>query len=933
MPKSELGDFLTKGALQPVREVSVSAWVEHAPFAFWLIESLRPKTVVELGTHTGFSFFAMCQAAETSGLDTKLIAVDTWSGDEHAGFYGESVWHSVRSIATRDYAERTELLRMTFDEARPRFAPGSIDLLHVDGRHYYDDAKHDIESWLPALSDRGVVIVHDIAERTGDFGVHLVWDELVKRFDTFSFEHEHGLGLIVVGENAPAVVRRLTQVDQTTADLIRSTYEALGRGVRFGAEITMAEDREADTHREGLSTLTAVDSDTVAKDGASVSSRQGEWRELVTPLDLVRKVARRWTRRNRSAAASAPGQTPIDPPLVEGPQTPEPAHTGLTEPITFQDDQIDLLANGNPFPLIPDDDPLRVLFDPRWYARQRPEVTGTESELFDDWIRVGSFSGIGPHPLFDAEWYLSENPDLPRGQLEAFDAARHFVHHGYREGRSPHPLFDLPYYLEVHPEVGVFGLNPLLHYLEVGDSNGFWPNRFVDPRFYRSRTATGGNSCMHLAEFADRYVSPSELFDSEWYLETYLDARQSSLHPLLVHIRGGHDRPTSPEDPRVLTAVQALDDRWPSLRQLRTFRGQGPGRINLVTDSLSADSLFGGVATAVILAALWSRASGREVRVITRSGTAEPEACRAILALAGIELPGNPEFVRHGAVERDVIDVVEDDLWLTTSWWTSAAVRASVDPERVVYLLQEDERAFYEAGDSSVRAWQEMTREEGFTVVNSRRLLDHLVASGAANLAKSGVSFDASFATFSMIDRVSKGDRRVLAFYSRPNHPRNLWALGLDILRTAFDRGELDPKDWEVHFMGAGTPAISISGVRVINHSTLPWSDYASLLGRVDVGLSLMATPHTSYPPLDMLAAGALVVTNSWPGKDHLDAYGDRLLVAPPNRDALVEALTTAADRVMANERSHETPAVLTRTWSEQLDDVVAQLIRRYGRV
>lgn len=955
---AELGQFLSEASLKPIREVSVSAWVEHGPFALWLVDTLRPETVVELGSHTGYSFFAMCQAAAEAGLPTQLYAVDTWAGDEHAGFYGEEIYASVKEIAERDYPGNAHLVRKTFDDARPDFADGSVDLLHVDGRHFYEDAKHDIETYLSTLSDRGVLIVHDIAEYEGGFGVHRVWDELVTRFDTFGFRHGHGLGVVSVGDKVPAAIRELTQLpaDSDGAELVRGIYSRLGAAVTLTLSDARADERwfrigqleaekesmqaefeaaqaeiaelERDKARDKATAARQLDSLTEQAAGLRRRAVAGDADRMAlaaerargdhlhtTPIGEVEKeLLRRAAGKVRRTAGGVARKFRKDEPA--------PQVDGPAEPPVL------------PFPDIPEDDPLRTLFDPQWYRSQRPEAEGTEDELFDDWLRVGSARGIDPHPLFDAEWYLDQNPELRRANLVGYDVARHFGHHGYREGRSPHPLFDISYYTENHPEVLALGLNPLLHYLEYGDAGGFRPNPFLDPNWYRARAAISGNAAIHLLLEAERTLSPSKEFDAEWYLETYADAGTSEEHPLLVHLRAGHtERAAAPEDPRARSVHRILEDLWPQCRPLRTIRGSGPGRVTLVTDSLGSDSLFGGVATSLILAALWANESGRPLRVLTRNGGPKPEACRAILEMAGIPLSGNPEFVRHPPMGRDLVDVVPEDLWLTTSWWTTASVRQSVDPNRVVYLLQEDERSFYPSGDQALRAWHEMTRHEGLTIVNSHRLFRFLVESGADNLEGSGMSFDGSFSTFADIQRIPHEGRRILAFYSRPNHPRNLWALGLDVLRKTFDEGVLDPKGWELHYMGAGTPLLNLSGVPSVVHTTLPWSEYADLLGRIDVGLSLMSTPHTSYPPLDMLAAGGLVVTNSWPGKTELEQYGNRLVVAEPTTDDLVEGLRLAAERSLQNEQPGPVPEVLSRTWPEQLSQVVARLIEVHGRV
>ena len=59
----------------------------------------------------------------------------------------------------------------------------------------------------------------------------------------------------------------------------------------------------------------------------------------------------------------------------------------------------------------------------------------------------------------------------------------------------------------------------------------------------------------------------------------------------------------------------------------------------------------------------------------------------------------------------------------------------------------------------------------------------------------------------------------------------------------------------------------------------------------MDLGLCLMDTPHPSYPPLDLAAAGAVVVTNTHGSKQSLQNWSNNIIAAPPTIWALVDAL------------------------------------------
>ena len=211
-----------------------SAWIQHAPFAFWLVEKLKPNSFVELGTHYGYSYFCFCQQVASLKLPTSCAAVDMWTGDRHAGFYDESVFDAVREVNAANYSSFSRLLRMTFDDAVGQFDDGSIDLLHIDGRHLYEDVKHDFETWRCKLSSRSVVLFHDTQVYDRDFGVFRFWTEISQTLPHFEFTHGFGLGVLGFGPDVSPALRPLfdaSQKAEVTAT-IRSSYERLGTAIK-----------------------------------------------------------------------------------------------------------------------------------------------------------------------------------------------------------------------------------------------------------------------------------------------------------------------------------------------------------------------------------------------------------------------------------------------------------------------------------------------------------------------------------------------------------------------------------------------------------------------------------------------------------------------------------------------------------------------------
>jgi hypothetical protein len=213
-----------------------SAWHQHIPFAFLAVDLLRPRQLVELGTQKGASYCAFCEAAVILKHDMQSAAVDHWHGDQHSGSYDSNTYDVLRAHHDPRYGSFSKLMRMNFDDARSHFPDGSIDLLHIDGFHTYEAVRHDFETWLPKLSDRGVVLMHDTEVRDREFGVWRLWEELTGRYPSFSVAFGYGLGVLMVGAQVPAEFRALSALSGEARDTFAGALHALGQRFEYRHE-------------------------------------------------------------------------------------------------------------------------------------------------------------------------------------------------------------------------------------------------------------------------------------------------------------------------------------------------------------------------------------------------------------------------------------------------------------------------------------------------------------------------------------------------------------------------------------------------------------------------------------------------------------------------------------------------------------------------
>jgi glycosyltransferase involved in cell wall biosynthesis len=386
-------------------------------------------------------------------------------------------------------------------------------------------------------------------------------------------------------------------------------------------------------------------------------------------------------------------------------------------------------------------------------------------------------------------------------------------------------------------------------------------------------------------------------------------------------------------NPLNIRVVEAMADR-PSL--------------NVLLPSLAMRQLSGGPNTALNLAC---RLAAMGIRVRLISVDAAPDDRDRLWAhlrgLTGIEDLSNVALV-DASDRGEMLDIGENDVFLATAWWTAQMVKYAIRHTRntrFVYLIQDYEPLLHPASTPWALA-EETYRLDYVPVINSSLLAGYFHGQGIGRFADP--AFHARALVFEpALDRTlfyaeprrppaagKTPPRRTLLFYARPlKGLRNLFELGVAALRKLVEDGLLDPRRWRI--VGIGEQFDPISLGRGVMLRAEPWRDlesYARLMRESDVLLSLMMSPHPSYPPLEMAACGRPVVTSVYANKtaERLAAISDGIIAVEPTIDAIAGGLTRAIATAEAACPVRQQPGhiALPTSWDESLAPVLPALYR-----
>jgi hypothetical protein len=364
-----------------------------------------------------------------------------------------------------------------------------------------------------------------------------------------------------------------------------------------------------------------------------------------------------------------------------------------------------------------------------------------------------------------------------------------------------------------------------------------------------------------------------------------------------------------------------------------------PPTLNVLVPALTLAGMSGGPNTAIQIAARMAEA-GIPVRLVSTDTAADPDPAlrRHVAMLIGRAAPANLSFADHADRARP-LSVGARDVFFATAWWTAQMAQlaqARTGPRRFLYQIAEFEPAIYPAGSEFALALETYALDF-HALVCERLVADYLIEQRIGRFADP--DFARRCAVFEpAVDRTrfhpeprGEGPRRLL-FYARPTKARrNLSELALHALRRAVEAGLFAGAPWEMRFIGEDLPPLELGGGLTIRAE--PWlgyDAYAALLRRSDLLLSLMLSPHTSYPPLEFAACGGLAVHNTYATKTaaRLAALSPNIVAVEPTVDGIVDGLRRA---VAALDRPRPPDGLaLPASWDDALRDTVPAAVRMF---
>ena len=301
-------------------------------------------------------------------------------------------------------------------------------------------------------------------------------------------------------------------------------------------------------------------------------------------------------------------------------------------------------------------------------------------------------------------------------------------------------------------------------------------------------------------------------------------------------------------------------------------------RYNLVLPTLRKTKVFGGILTTIKILQMLMRKKGSRGRIIIINE--EDNSPKWTYAVPGFSAEKTAKNEIVFLSESKELVVERNDVFILSNWRTAYAFfpvlnwqihNYGLRNRKALYLIQDYEPGFFPWSSEYVlaEATYKTNAENIIALYNSKELHDYFKQNGYS--FSSDTYFEPIINEKLRIELLAAHDiprRKQILIYGRPSESRNAFS----IVREALDIWSRDYKnnvsEWRIISLGEQYKDIKLCNntIEVLGKVTL--EEYAQIMLSSYVGVSLMISPHPSYPPLEMSTFGIKTITNTFANKD-----------------------------------------------------------------
>lgn len=311
-------------------------------------------------------------------------------------------------------------------------------------------------------------------------------------------------------------------------------------------------------------------------------------------------------------------------------------------------------------------------------------------------------------------------------------------------------------------------------------------------------------------------------------------------------------------------------------------------RINLLVPSINPEHVFGGISTALKFFEELCEKTGFAKRIILVDAAPSDVAKnnfkeRYVFAEPEEDCMERRQIVPYSNRFGRSIPVSENDYFMFTGWWTAHCCQEAYEefeekegiaPNIFLNFIQDFEPGFYQWSSRYLLAEASYkNRYPQIAMFNTGLLYDYF--------KQNGFSFAHEFVFEPVLNASLKahldkiGDtvekKKQILLYGRPGTERNAFTLIVAILKKWVWMQE-DVSEWEILSAGEMHEPVPLgNGKEIRSVGKLTLDEYAQVLKESYAGISLMVSPHPSYPPLEMSVFDVKVMTNTFANKDLKD--------------------------------------------------------------